>query len=112
MTASADTPLDRPDQFAELHEDAPGEQPVNLEMLLDVPVTVSVELGRARLSLRELLQLKQGAVLELDHAAGEPLDVLVNGTLIAHGEVGVTGDRFAIRLSDVVSPTERMKKLR
>lgn len=84
----------------------------NLEVILDVPVTLSMEIGRTQISIRHLLQLNQGSVVELDRLAGEPLDVLVNGTLIAHGEVVVVNDKFGIRLTDVISPAERVKRLR
>ncbi len=89
---------------------APGS--VNLDMLMEVPVTLSMEIGRARIPIRNLLQLNQGSVVELDRLAGEPLDVLVNGTLIAHGEVVVINEKFGIRLTDVISPAERVRKLR
>lgn len=85
---------------------------VNLDVILDVPVTVSLEIGRTRLSIRNLLQLTQGSVVELDRLAGEPMDVLVNGTLVAHGEVVVVNEKFGIRLTDVISPAERLRKLR
>jgi flagellar motor switch protein FliN len=85
---------------------------VSLDVLLDVPVTLSMEVGRARLPIRSLLQQNQGWVLEIERNAGEPLDVYVNGTLIAHGEVVVVNDRFGVRLTDVVSPAERLRKLR
>ncbi|BBL77013.1 flagellar motor switch protein FliN [Methylomagnum ishizawai] len=85
---------------------------VNLDVLLDVPVTIAMEIGRTRINIRNLLQLTQGSVVELDRLAGEPMDVMVNGTLIAHGEVVVVNDKFGIRLTDVVSPAERVKKLR
>ncbi len=85
---------------------------VNLEVILDVPVTLSMEVGRTRLPIRNLLQLNQGSVVELDRAAGEPLDVFVNGTLVAHGEVVVVNEKFGIRLTDVVSPAERIRKLK
>jgi flagellar motor switch protein FliN/FliY len=84
----------------------------NLDVILDVPVTLSLEVGRTRLPIRSLLQLNQGSVVELERAAGEPLDVLVNGTLVAHGEVVVVNDKFGIRLIDVVSPAERIRKLK
>ena len=83
-----------------------------LEVILDVPVTLTLEVGRTRLPIRSLLQLAQGSVVELERAAGEPLDVFVNGTLIAHGEVVVVNDKFGIRLTDVISPAERIRKLR
>ncbi len=89
---------------------APGD--VNLEVILDVPVTLSMEVGRTRIPIRNLLQLNQGSVVELDRAAGEPLDVYVNGTLIAHGEVVVVNEKFGIRITDVVSPAERIRKLK
>lgn len=85
---------------------------VNMDMVLDIPVTISMEIGRTRISIRNLLQLSQGSVVELDRLAGEPMDVLVNDTLIAHGEVVVVNDKFGIRLTDVISPAERIKKLR
>jgi len=85
---------------------------VNLDMILDVPVTLSLEIGRTKMPIRTLLQLNQGSVIELERGAGEPLDVYVNGTLIAHGEVVVINDRFGMRLTDVVSPSERIRRLR
>lgn len=85
---------------------------VNLDVILDVAVSLSMEAGRTRVPIRNLLQLNQGSVVELDRAAGEPLDVYVNGTLIAHGEVVVFNDKFGIRLTDVISPAERLRKLR
>lgn len=84
----------------------------SLDVILDVSVTLSMEVGRARIPIRNLLQLNPGSVVELERAAGEPLDIYVNGTLIAHGEVVVINDRFGVRLTDVVSPTERIRKLR
>jgi flagellar motor switch protein FliN len=89
-----------------------GKRDVNLEVILDVPVTLSMECGRTRIPIRNLLQLNQGSVVELDRAAGEPLDVFVNGTLIAHGEVVVVNEKFGIRLTDVISPAERIRKLK
>ncbi|MDC5703588.1 flagellar motor switch protein FliN [Vibrio europaeus] len=83
-----------------------------LDTILDIPVTISMEVGRSQISIRNLLQLNQGSVVELERLAGESLDVLVNGTLIAHGEVVVVNDKFGIRLTDVISQTERIKKLR
>ena len=84
----------------------------NLDVILDIPVNISMEVGSTEISIRNLLQLNQGSVIELDRLAGEPLDVLVNGTLIAHGEVVVVNEKFGIRLTDVISPSERIKKLR
>jgi len=83
-----------------------------LDVILDIPVTISMEVGRTPITIRNLLQLNQGSVIELDRLAGEPLDVLVNGTLIAHGEVVVVNEKFGIRMTDVISPSERIKKLR
>ncbi|GIX36230.1 MAG: hypothetical protein KatS3mg126_2009 [Lysobacteraceae bacterium] len=85
---------------------------VNLDLILDVPVTVSLEVGRTRMPIRNLLQLNQGSVVELDRETGDPFDVYVNGTLIAHGEVVVVNERFGIRLTDVISPAERVKRLK
>ena len=82
-----------------------------LDTILDIPVTISMEVGRSQISIRNLLQLNQGSVVELDRLAGEPLDVKVNGTLIAHGEVVVVNEKFGIRLTDVISQSERIKKL-
>jgi flagellar motor switch protein FliN/FliY len=84
----------------------------NLDVILDIPVSISMEVGNTEITIRNLLQLNQGSVIELDRLAGEPLDVLVNGTLIAHGEVVVVNEKFGIRLTDVISPSERIKKLR
>lgn len=84
----------------------------NLDVILDIPVSISMEVGSTDITIRNLLQLNQGSVVELDRLAGEPLDVLVNGTLIAHGEVVVVNEKFGIRLTDVISPSERIKKLR
>lgn len=104
-------------QVAELDEfvDSGGvssEEQKKLDTILDIPVTISMEVGRSLISIRNLLQLNQGSVVELDRVAGEPLDVLVNGTLIAHGEVVVVNDKFGIRLTDVISQIERIKKLK
>lgn len=97
----------------ELTEDKSGAvDDKKLETILDIPVTISMEVGRTNISIRNLLQLNQGSVVELDRVAGEPLDVLVNGTLIAHGEVVVINDKFGIRLTDVISQVERIKKLK
>jgi flagellar motor switch protein FliN/FliY len=101
-------------ELEELEEDAPitGEEKRKLDAILDIPVTISMEVGRSHISIRNLLQLNQGSVVELDRVAGESLDVLVNGTLIAHGEVVVVNDKFGIRLTDVISQIERIKKLK
>lgn len=100
-------------QFDQLKNDgSSNSDEVNLDVLLDVPVTLSVEIGRTRQTIRNLLQLNQGSVVELDRLAGEPMDVLVNGTLIAHGEIVVVNEKFGIRLTDVISAAERVKKLK
>lgn len=104
----------QPAELQEFSEDTEisAEEKRRLEGILDIPVTISMEVGRSKINIRNLLQLNQGSVVELDRVAGEPLDVLVNGTLIAHGEVVVVNDKFGIRLTDVISQTERIKKLR
>jgi flagellar motor switch protein FliN/FliY len=84
----------------------------DFELILDIPVQLTVELGRTKISIRNLLQLAHGSVVELDALAGEPMDVLVNGTLIAQGEVVVVNDKFGIRLTDIITPSERVRKLR
>ena len=99
-------------QFNDLGPNAAGATggEVNLNMIMDVSVTLALEVGRAQMSVRELLQLAPGAIVELDRTAGEPLDVLVNGVRVARGEVVVINDKFGIRLTDVVSATERMER--
>jgi flagellar motor switch protein FliN/FliY len=92
--------------------EGPAGDEANLDVILDIPVTISMEIGRTHISIRNLLQLNQGSVVELDRLAGEPMDVLVNGTLVAHGEVVVVNEKFGIRLTDVISPAERVKKLK
>jgi flagellar motor switch protein FliN/FliY len=82
-----------------------------MDAILDVPVTISMEIGRTKINIRNLLQLNQGSVVELDRLAGEPMDVLVNGTLIAQGEVVVVNEKFGLRLTDIISPSERVKRL-
>lgn len=101
-------------EFDNLREEGASDpnREVNLDVILDVPVTLSMEVGRTRMPIRNLLQLNQGSVVELDREAGEPLDVFVNGTLIAHGEVVVVNEKFGIRLTDVISPAERIRKLK
>ena len=83
----------------------------DIDLVLDIPVNVTVELGRAKMQIRNLLALSYGSVVELDVLAGEPLDVMVNGCLIAQGEVVIVNDRYGIRLTDIVTPTERLRKL-
>jgi flagellar motor switch protein FliN/FliY len=115
MNAKSSDTQAQPAEFNDLRDNAApgqGNREVNLEAILDVPVTLSMEVGRTRIPIRNLLQLNQGSVVELDRAAGEPLDVFVNGTLVAHGEVVVVNDKFGIRLTDVISPAERIKKLK
>ena len=105
----------QPAEMNDLKPDAPdagANRELNLDVVLDIPVTLSMDVGRSRVSIRNLLQLSQGSVVELDRATGEPLDVYVNGTLIAHGEVVVVNDKFGIRLTDVISPAERIRKLK
>lgn len=105
-------------EFAQLEADAKAglapatDGEVNLDVILDVQVTLSLEVGRTRIPIRNLLQLSQGSVVELQRAAGEPLDVFVNGTLVAHGEVVVVNEKFGVRLLDVVSPAERIRTLK
>jgi flagellar motor switch protein FliN len=86
--------------------------PRKLDMLLDVPLDLSVELGRARMSIQDLLNLSPGSVIELDKVAGEPLDFMVNGRLVARGEAVVVNDKFGVRITDIVSPSERIARLR
>jgi len=100
------------DELSDARHEMSGEEKRKLDTILDIPVTISMEVGRSKINIRNLLQLNQGSVVELDRVAGEPLDVLVNGTLIAHGEVVVVNDKFGIRLTDVISQVERIKKLR
>ena len=103
------------DDTVELDELTDEGTPVSdpkLDVILDIPVTLSMEVGQTDIPISNLLQLNQGSVIELDRVAGEPLDVMVNGTLIAHGEVVVVNDRYGIRLTDVISPQERIKRLK
>jgi flagellar motor switch protein FliN/FliY len=101
-------------RFQELQDEssAVSLNDVSLDAILDVPVVISMEIGRTQINIRNLLQLNQGSVVELDRLAGEPMDVLVNGTLIAQGEVVVVNEKFGIRLTDVISPADRVKRLR
>ncbi|MAK66495.1 MULTISPECIES: flagellar motor switch protein FliN [unclassified Methylophaga] len=110
--AESSTAQASPAPMDKLDDEGKPRTDVNLDMVLDIPVTISMEIGRTRISIRNLLQLSQGSVVELDRLAGEPMDVLVNDTLIAHGEVVVVNDKFGIRLTDVISAAERIKKLR
>ncbi|MDR1463337.1 MAG: flagellar motor switch protein FliN [Azoarcus sp.] len=98
--------------FEDLGSGGPKPGSLNdFDMILDIPVQITVELGRTKLSIRNLLQLAHGSVVELDGLAGEPMDVLVNGTLIAQGEVVVVNDKFGIRLTDIITPAERIRKI-
>ena len=97
--------------FPELSPETSGAGAGRLDMILDIPVHLTVELGRTKIAIRNLLQLAQGSVIELDRLAGEPMDVLVNGCLIAQGEVVVVNDKFGIRLTDVIAPDERLRRL-
>jgi len=112
--AEAESEEAQPVELDELEAESPisGDEKRKLDAILDIPVTISMEVGRSHISIRNLLQLNQGSVVELDRVAGESLDVMVNGTLIAHGEVVVVNDKFGIRLTDVISQIERIKKLK
>ncbi|MBL8258794.1 MAG: flagellar motor switch protein FliN [Candidatus Competibacteraceae bacterium] len=102
------------DQTAPSDEAAPsgGKTGQNLDMVMDIPITLSLELGHTRMSIRELLKLTQGSVVKLDRPGGDPLDILVNGCLVARGEVVVVNDRFGVRITDIVSQEERIRRLR
>lgn len=100
------------EQFESTNNGEFDENNPNLDVILDIPVTISMEVGSTEIAIRNLLQLNQGSVIELDRLAGEPLDVLVNGQLIAHGEVVMVNEKFGIRLTDVVSQQERVQRLR
>ena len=100
-----------PAAFANFAAGAAGGAGNDINMILDIPVQLTVELGRTRIPIKHILQLAQGSVVELDALAGEPMDVLVNGYLIAQGEVVVVNDKFGIRLTDIVTPSERMRRL-
>ena len=100
-----------PASFANFPTSSGGEGGNDINMILDIPVQLTVELGRTRIPIKHILQLAQGSVVELDALAGEPMDVLVNGYLIAQGEVVVVNDKFGIRLTDIVTPSERMRRL-
>ncbi len=97
--------------FQNFGSDAVAPAANNLDLILDIPVHLTVELGRTKIAIRNLLQLAQGSVVELDGLAGEPMDVLVNGCLIAQGEVVVVNDKFGIRLTDIISPAERLRRI-
>ncbi|RYY93831.1 MAG: flagellar motor switch protein FliN [Comamonadaceae bacterium] len=113
--AGANVPATSPSEaavFPRLGADSgAGAQRDDIDLVLDIPVQLTVELGRTRIPIKHILQLAQGSVIELDALAGEPMDVLVNGFLIAQGEVVVVNDKFGIRLTDIVTPSERMRRL-
>lgn len=110
--ATSDSGVEPAKIFEELTPDGAQQvAPRNLDLIMDIPVNLTVELGRTKIAIRNLLQLAQGSVVELDGLAGEPMNVLVNGCLIAQGEVVVVNDRFGIRLTDIISPTERLRRL-
>ena len=111
-TSKADLEQFEEDTVEESKVPLSREEKRKLDAVMDIPVTITMEVGHAKISIRNLLQLNQGSVIELERLAGEPLDVLVNGTLIAHGEVVVVNDKFGIRLTDVISQVERIKKLK
>ncbi|WFE68993.1 flagellar motor switch protein FliN [Thiomicrospira sp. R3] len=111
-TSVSDKPDAKAAEFEELNFTNGNGHRVDLDVLLDIPVTLQLEIGRTKVPIRSLLSYTQGSVIEMDRLAGEPLDLLVNGTLIAHGEVVVVNDKFGVRLTDVISPQERIKKLR
>jgi len=106
---TSDLPKAEFEEFAEPAAQPPSDG--SMDMILDIPVNITMEVGRTKISIRNLLQLNQGSIVELDRLAGEPLDVLVNGTLVAHGEVVVINEKYGIRLTDVISTAERVKKL-
>ena len=97
--------------FPPLDGSVSGVARADIDRILDVPVQITAELGRARITIKKLLQLSQGSVVELDGLAGEPMEVLINGYLIAQGEVVVVNDKFGIRLTDIITPSERIQKL-
>lgn len=99
-------------KFSELSEDKKSEGMRDIDFLLDVPLDVTVELGRSRMLIKDLLQLGQGSVVELEKLAGEPMEILVNNKLIARGEVVVVNEKFGVRLTDIVSPAERIRQLK
>jgi flagellar motor switch protein FliN/FliY len=112
---AAPDPQSAANVFTNLTPDGVGLSPEaarNLELVMDIPIQLTVELGRTKMPIRNLLQLAQGSVVELNELAGEPLDVFVNGCLVAQGEVVVVNEKFGIRLTDIITPSERLKKLR
>jgi flagellar motor switch protein FliN/FliY len=110
-SASARGARVKPAPYALLDDSGSGGSANDIELVMDVPVQIAVELGRSKLQIRHLVALTYGSVIELDVQAGDPLDVVVNGTLVAQGEVVIVNDRYAIRLTDIVTPAERLRKL-
>lgn len=100
------------DELVDQSKGSGASSDAKLDVILDIPVKMTLEVGGSEIAIRDLLQLSQGSVVELDRVAGEPLDVRINGTLIAHGEVVVTNDRYGVRLTDVISPQERIRRLK
>ncbi len=112
QTAPAAAATASTDVFQELSgTTTPGGATHDIDFILDIPVLLTVEMGRTKIAIKNLLQLAQGSVVELDGLAGEPMDVLVNGCLIAQGEVVVVNDKFGVRLTDIITPAERIRKL-
>ena len=112
MAEQAPTAASSPEIFKELSgTPVSGGLAKDIDFILDIPVLLTVELGRTKITIKNLLQLAQGSVVELDGLAGEPMDVLVNGCLIAQGEVVVVNDKFGVRLTDIITPAERIRKL-
>lgn len=109
MAKANEAVMEPTEQASDVNQEVENEK---MEFILDIPVAITVEIGRTKMTIRNLLQLNQGGIVALDRLAGEPLDVLVNGTLVAHGEVVVVNDKFGVRLTDVVSKAERIKRLR
>ncbi|WP_428411721.1 flagellar motor switch protein FliN [Legionella sp.] len=101
--------MEQPKQVSALTHENDEEK---MALISDIPVAITVEIGRTKMTIRNLLQLNQGGIVPLDRLAGDPLDVLVNGTLVAHGEVVVINDKFGVRLTDIVSKAERIRRLR
>ncbi len=109
--AAVETPAAEPHVFEQFGGDVAGTANNDLDMILDIPVQLTVELGRTKMPIKNLLQLAQGSVVELAGMAGEPLDVLINGFLIAQGEVVVVNDKLGIRLTDIITPSERLRRI-
>ena len=110
-TAAQETMTAAPASFPPVTNTATAEQPKNIDFILDIPMKVSIYVGSTKMAIRDLLQLAQGSVIELDKLAGEPMEVMVNNKLVAKGEVVVVNEKFGIRLTDVVSAAERVKQL-